>query len=143
MVDLTSSQEDYLEAILELGGTSGGVRTSDIADRLGVRRASVSATLRVLAARGLVDHRAYGRTSLTPRGRARALAVRRRHESLREFFLEVLGLPPDHADAAACAMEHAAPRALPARLRALTQWLQRHPDGRRWLARTVSRSRRR
>ena len=54
MVDLTSSQEDYLEAILELGGTSGGVRTSDIADRLGVRRASVSATLRVLAARGLL-----------------------------------------------------------------------------------------
>ncbi len=134
MTGITSSQEDYLEAILELGGASGSVRTSEIADRLGVRRASVSGTLRVLAARGLVEHRAYGRTSLTPRGRARALAVRRRHESLREFFAEILGLPADCADAAACAMEHAAPRLLPARLRALTQWLRRHPDGRRWLA---------
>ncbi|MCX7817980.1 MAG: MarR family transcriptional regulator [Kiritimatiellae bacterium] len=140
--DITASQEDYLEAILELGGASAPVRTGQIAERLGVRRATVSATLRLLAARGLVEHRAYGRTWLTARGRARAVAVRRRHRSLREFFAEVLGLPLAHADAAACAMEHAAPRALAPRLRALTRWLRGLPDRWRWTAPTGSGARR-
>lgn len=143
MPNLTSSQEDYLEAILEIGGGTGHVRTSEIAERLGVRRASVSATLHVLAARGLIEHRAYGRTSLTARGRARAIAIRRRHESLREFFADVLGLSPDSADTAACAMEHVAPCALPTRLRALMCWIRRQRGGWSWSRRTRTRTRRR
>lgn len=125
---LSASQEDYLEAIYHLvRGQRRVARTSDIADRLGVRRSSVTGALRGLAARGLIDHSAYGTTTLTPRGRAAARGVAGRHRSLKDFLQTVLGLPPKAAERSACAMEHAAPPELQERLVALTEVLKKRP----------------
>ena len=125
---LSASQEDYLEAIYHLVRDRREARTSTIADRLRVRRSSVTGALRTLAARGLVEHAAYGSTTLTRRGMAAARAVADRHHILREFIETILGLPAEQAEQTACAMEHAAPPALPARLRRLIFLLRRQPD---------------
>ncbi len=125
---LSASQEDYLEAILHLAGAAGAARTSDIADRLRVRRSSVTVAVRQLAARGLVEHSAYGLTSLTCTGRAAARGVAGRHRTLRDFLETILGIPPAQAERTACAMEHGAPPELPRRLASVTEILRARPS---------------
>ena len=44
---MTRSKEDYLKVMLELSGDTG-IRTSDIANVLGISRASVSSMMSVL-----------------------------------------------------------------------------------------------
>ena len=124
---LSASQEDYLEAIYHLVRDGRAARTSDIADRLRVRRSSVTVAVRALAARGLVEHSAYGLTSLTRRGRTAARGVAGRHHTLRDFLESILGLPPAQAERTACAMEHGAPPDLPRRLASVTQILRSRP----------------
>lgn len=124
---LSASQEDYLEAIFHLVRDRRAARTSDIAERLRVRRASVSGAVKELAARGLVEHSAYGLTKLTRRGSAVARGVAGRHRSLRDFLATVLGLRPAQAERTACIMEHGAPPELSARLAAVTAILRERP----------------
>ena len=52
---LRESGEDYLEAILMLHRAHGVVRSVDIADQLGVTRASVSKAMSMLEERGYVE----------------------------------------------------------------------------------------
>ncbi len=124
---LSASQEDYLEAIYHLVRDGHAARTRDIAERLRVRQASVSAAVKELAARGLLEHTAYGLTKLTRRGLATARGVAGRHLSLREFLETVLGLKPAQAERTACIMEHGAPPELSARLASVTAILRTRP----------------
>ena len=107
---LSASKEDYLESILDFSVSSGLVRSIDIARSLGVSRASVNKTLGVLKESGLVVHEHYGDVKLTERGIKLARQVRARHNTLKLFLTEVLGVTPDTAEADACRMEHAISR---------------------------------
>jgi Mn-dependent DtxR family transcriptional regulator len=107
---LSASKEDYLETILDFSVSSGLVRSIDIARSLGVSRASVNKTLGVLKESGLVEHEHYGDVKLTDRGIKLARQVRARHNTLKLFLTEVLGVTPDTAEADACRMEHAISR---------------------------------
>jgi DtxR family Mn-dependent transcriptional regulator len=113
---LTPSQEDYLEAIYHLIEANGTARSKDIADRLRVRRASVTGALRNLAELGMIHYKPYSLVTLTPEGRMVARDVIRRHETLREFFIAVLHVDPALADDCACKMEHNLPREIMDRL---------------------------
>lgn len=104
---LSSSIEDYLEAILTLSLAGEAVRVTDIADKLGVAKASVSQAVNVLKEKGLVSQERYGRVSLTEHGIREATRVRRRHRVLRFFLRDVLGVGDDVAEKDACLMEHA------------------------------------
>jgi DtxR family Mn-dependent transcriptional regulator len=55
---LSASQEDYLEAILNVADASGVARSTNIAISLGVAKPSVTGALRLLAQRGLVNYMA-------------------------------------------------------------------------------------
>ncbi|MFH1706877.1 MAG: metal-dependent transcriptional regulator [Planctomycetota bacterium] len=103
---ISASREDYVEAIYQLAGRDRGVRATDIARRLNVRRASVTGALRTLAGLGLVHYTPYRAVTLTPAGRTLGRQVSRRHAAIREFFEKVLGVAPAKADAAACRVEH-------------------------------------
>jgi DtxR family Mn-dependent transcriptional regulator len=105
--NLTSSIEDYLEAILELCEDQVAVRVTDLAAKLGVAKASVSEAIQVLKQHGLADQERYGRITLTPEGLAQAKKVLRRHQVLRAFLESVLGVNPETAEKEACLMEHA------------------------------------
>ncbi len=91
---ITESMEDYLECIAEVIAAQGFVRVTDVAERLGLRRASVSLMVKRLAEMGHLNHIPYRGFTLTGEGREIAARVKERHETLTEFF-SLLGLPPE------------------------------------------------
>ncbi|HHV79158.1 MAG TPA: metal-dependent transcriptional regulator [Firmicutes bacterium] len=104
---MSSSMQDYLEAILNLSEENPSVRVTDIAERLHVAKASVNEVLGNLKEMGLVFQERYGPVSLTPAGREYAIEVRRRHGLLLRFLTDVLGVDRVTAEKDACRMEHA------------------------------------
>ncbi len=105
--DLSANMEDYLETIYHLQRKHRVARVKDIAEALGVSRSSVSAALKSLNERGLIDYEPYSFVTLKKGGQAIAQEIVRRHETLREFFADVLKLEAGQAEANACRMEHA------------------------------------
>jgi DtxR family Mn-dependent transcriptional regulator len=104
--NLSASLEDYLEAIYNLLKGKGIARSKDIADRLGVTRASVTSALRNLAQKGLIHYKPYGFITLTEKGIRSAARIARRHRVLHSFFTDILGLEEDMSQKAACRAEH-------------------------------------
>ena len=107
---LTPAKEDYLEAILRLVREGSVARSRDIAKHLGVHKSTVTAALKSLGEAGLIHYAPYEAITLTAAGEKLAEDVFRRHEALRAFFVDVLRVAPDVAEAAACGMEHAVPK---------------------------------
>ena len=103
---LSASLEDYLEAIFNLAGESNVARSKDIAKLLGVSRSSVTGALRALRKKGLANYKPYDYVTLTEAGEAAAAAVARKHNILKSFFVNVLGIETDIAQRAACKAEH-------------------------------------
>ncbi|MCD4690386.1 metal-dependent transcriptional regulator [bacterium] len=127
--ELTESQEDYLEAILNIIEEKGAVRAKDIAERLDVKSPSVTGALRALRARELVNYEPYDVITLTPVGRRRAREVIRRHEVLKRLFIRSLGAGIREADRAACRMEHGLPARLVGRLERFLDLVEGCPEG--------------
>lgn len=112
---LTKAGEDYLECVLRLSqdkamSPDGAVRSVDVAEALGVSKASVNKALSSLKAQGMVEQSRYGRVTLTGAGRDYAEVVWRAHRALRAFLVSELGVGFQTADEEACLMEHALSR---------------------------------
>lgn len=108
MEKMSKSHEDYLEAIVMLGGTTEvPIRSVDVATKLGVSKASVNKAVNALKEKGLVDQPYYGDITLTDDGYEYGRSVLDRHHLLYTFLSKVLGIPEERADAEACLMEHA------------------------------------
>lgn len=108
MEKMSMSHEDYLEAIVMLGGTTEvSVRSVDIANKLGVSKASVNKAVTSLKEKGLVDQPYYGDVTLTEDGYAYGTQVFDRHRMLELFLTKALGIDPEVAAKEACQMEHA------------------------------------
>lgn len=105
--NISSSLQDYLEAILNLSRHLEQVRVTDIANELNLAKASVTQALGLLKEQKLILHERYGTVKLTDKGWKAAQAVKRRHEVLLEFLVEVLEVDPRTAEQDACQMEHA------------------------------------
>ena len=106
MPTISAVQEDYLEAIITLESERGRVRVRDVAERLGVHKSTVTAALKMLTDKGLMDYEPYGRIVLKEAGRVAAQKVAGRHDLLKRFLQDVLLIEPDAAEANACRMEH-------------------------------------
>ncbi|HSV94125.1 MAG TPA: metal-dependent transcriptional regulator [Desulfobacterales bacterium] len=104
---LSESQEDYLEAILDIEGRKHAARAVDIGRQLGVRNSSVTGALQALAGKGLVNYEPYDLVTLTSTGRRTARRIARRHQVLESFLGDQLGVDPAEAETIACRMEHA------------------------------------
>jgi DtxR family Mn-dependent transcriptional regulator len=104
--ELSAAVQDYAKAIYELESRSGSASTTELAERLGVRPASVSGMLRKLDALGLVVHELYHGVRLTESGRKVALEVLRHHRLLELYLAESLGLGWDEVHAEAEVLEH-------------------------------------
>ncbi|HEY5494476.1 MAG TPA: metal-dependent transcriptional regulator [Candidatus Anoxymicrobiaceae bacterium] len=99
--------ERYLEAIYETGECAGGeVRVKDIAASLGVSKPSVSEMVDRLVENQLVTHDKYQHIKLTAKGRRIAKGLDRKHETIKHFFIDMLGVDPKVADKDACEIEH-------------------------------------
>lgn len=103
---LSASLEDYLEAIFNLAGESNVAHSKDIAKSLGVSKPSVTGALRALKKKGLINYKPYDCVTLTKDGQIAAAEVLRRHNILKSFFVNMLGVQTDIAQQAACKAEH-------------------------------------
>lgn len=102
---MTPSKENYLKVMLELSGETC-VRSIDIANALGVSKASVSNMMNVLRDEGYVAKEKYGDVSLTEKGKAVAADIKSRYETLTCFLHHALGVDAETAAKDACRMEH-------------------------------------
>jgi DtxR family Mn-dependent transcriptional regulator len=108
MAILSASVEDYLKAIYELSRETGSAVTTEVASRLAVATASVSAMVRRLTGQGLVAHERYGALRLTKKGRTVALQMVRRHRVIEAYLVDALGYGWDEVHEEAERLEHAA-----------------------------------
>jgi DtxR family Mn-dependent transcriptional regulator len=131
---LTSNLEDYLEAIFFLEAEQHSARAKDIADRLGVQRASVTGALQSLAQKGLIHYEPYSSVNLTAQGFRLASKIVYRHKVLLEFLSTFLQLPQEVAESNACRLEHHIDDAALDRLVAFVQFVRSCPrTGEDWL----------
>ena len=124
---LSASLEDYLEAIYWATSEHGAARAKEIAQRLDVRAASVTGALRILAERQLINYAPYELITMTEAGREQARLVIRKHEILKGFFVDVLGLDGELAEDGACRMEHELQAPIMERLLSFTEFVQSCP----------------
>lgn len=104
-MQIYSSGEDYLEAVLVLQKKMGEVRSVDVARYVGVSKPSVCRAVNVLKEGGFltidVDHFLY----LTNQGKTVAEKIYERHRFFMEELIEA-GVDPRQAEIDACKMEH-------------------------------------
>ena len=100
MLELTKSNEDYLEAIGLLSEKSGTAQVRDIAEMLKVKMPSVTSAVKQLA------YTQYAPVKLTPQGRRIAGKIIVSHGILFDFLREELALPEERANEVACQIEH-------------------------------------
>jgi DtxR family Mn-dependent transcriptional regulator len=105
---LTHSVEDYLKTIYDLTQSHGRASTTQIADVLEVKPASVTGMVKKLALTKppLVEYRKHKGVVLTKEGEKVALEVIRHHRLLELFLHETLGYSWDEVDAEADRLEH-------------------------------------
>ncbi len=105
----SESIDDYLKAILELGGSDEAQVTSNaLADHLGVRPASVTGMLQKLAAQRqpFVFYEKHRGVKLTAAGKRRAWELVRHHRLLELFLHDVLKYSWDEVHEEAERLEH-------------------------------------
>ena len=103
---LSSSMEDYLEAIFEIDKLKRAVRVKDVSERLGVTMPSVNGAMKNLEALGLIKHEKYEYIELTEDGIGQASRIATRHRVLYSFLHDVLGVDSATAEEEACRIEH-------------------------------------
>ena len=103
---LSRSIEDYIKAIYALEIEVQKAGTKQIAQRLGVKMASVTGMIKHLAAEGYVKHTPYYGVQLSARGQSVALGLIRRHRLIELFLTRTLDLPWDEVHNDAEVLEH-------------------------------------
>jgi DtxR family Mn-dependent transcriptional regulator len=98
--------DEYLEAILDLGGEKSPVKTGELASMLKVAPASATEALQRMCREGLVEYEAYKGSTLTKKGLSRAHSIKRKHRLLEVFLTRKLGLKGRKVHEEACKMEH-------------------------------------
>ena len=103
---LTTSQQDYIKVIYELSGSGEGAHVSDIADMLGVNKASASVAMKALQQKKMVRRDSYRMVYLTAEGIREAAYMAKKYETIKGFLTGVLRIDGATADTDADAIEH-------------------------------------
>jgi DtxR family Mn-dependent transcriptional regulator len=104
---ITQERQDYIKAIYQLQHEESPVRTTSIAEVLGVEPASVTGILKRLAELHLVNYARYKGVTLTEAGEKIALEVIRHHRLIELYLMQALGYSWDEVHEEAEQLEHA------------------------------------
>src|SRR5437763_14735121 len=115
-VSLSKSEREALKTMYRLTRAGDGAHTGNLAEALGVSPGTVTATVKRLADRGVVDHKPYRGVELTVEGRRAAVAAIRRHRIVERFLADMLGYAWNEADRLAGSFEHDLPQEVEERL---------------------------
>lgn len=102
----SESIEDYLEVIYSLSPGEEHVHLVDIAKKLNVKKPSVTSALNILKEKDLIVYEKYKPVTLTEKGEALAIKIQEKHDLLKKFFTEILGVESSKANNIACKIEH-------------------------------------
>ena len=104
----TDRFEEYLETILYLiRKNQGPAKTKQISEELNVSPPSVTEMVKKLNSSGLVEYTPYQGVELTEKGADEAIKIKRKHQVLETFLVEVLNFDRKQAHKEACELEHA------------------------------------
>ncbi|WP_299558752.1 metal-dependent transcriptional regulator [uncultured Mycolicibacterium sp.] len=106
MNDLVDTTEMYLRTIYDLEEEGVVPLRARIAERLEQSGPTVSQTVSRMERDGLVQVAGDRHLELTPKGRALAIAVMRKHRLAERLLVDVIGLPWEEVHAEACRWEH-------------------------------------
>lgn len=127
-IQLSASLEDYLEAIFNLSTSGRIARSRDIAKMLNVSKSSVTGALKTLSDRGLINYKPYDPITLTNEGQGVASAVAKKHDVIKSFFVDVLGVQESVAQKAACEAEHSLGAEITNKLLDFIEFVTGHAD---------------
>ena len=128
MLEVSTTLEDYLEAILQFEEKKGITRVKDLAQKLKVKPPTVNAAIKRLHDESLVEHETYGYIKLTDKGRIIALQVLKKHQLLVKFLVHILGIRECDAVDQACGMEHSMCTETQFKFERLTQFFETNPE---------------
>ncbi len=127
-LQLSASLEDYIETIYHIVEEKQVARAKNIADQMGVSRASVTEALRALSSKGLINYAPYEVITMTEVGKEVAEDVIFRHNTLKNFFIEILAIDEATAEDGACKIEHSAPPEVIQQMINFTKFIKSHPE---------------
>ena len=107
MTPLSPVLEDYLEVVLRLQREKHFARVSDISTAIEVGKSAVTAALKSLSEKGLVNYRSYEPVTLSRKGQQIAELILLRRRIIKDFLEKVLAVEKKRVESAACKMEHA------------------------------------
>ncbi|MBN2881246.1 metal-dependent transcriptional regulator [Candidatus Woesearchaeota archaeon] len=103
---MSINSEDYLVEIYRLSIKNSDVRTTDIASKLNVAKASASAMIKKLAIDGYLDSSKYSKINFTNKGYKLAKEIYDRHKLIEKFLKEILGRKDSKIHIEAHELEH-------------------------------------
>jgi DtxR family Mn-dependent transcriptional regulator len=104
---ITATKEDYIRAIYILDTAQSETGVTDIANRLGLSKSTVSERVNELVNEGLVVSEPYGKVTLTKRGSEVGKKLTYKHRIIEVFLHNTLHIPKDKIHAEAERLEHA------------------------------------
>ena len=133
-LSISPAQEDYLESIFIIQKKRKIARVKDIAAFIRVKAPSVIEAVSSLQKKGLVLHERYGHIELTPRGLQKAKKLYKKHQLLKSFFCEILGIEETQAEEDACRIEHYLSSETVKKMLAFMEFIANTPgDATQWL----------
>lgn len=105
-MDLSISEENHIKAIYNIVLRGETATTNNIAEKMATKASSVTAMLRKLADKNLVDYEKYHGVALTKKGKLAALQTVRKHRLWEVFLVEKLGFGWDEVHDIAEELEH-------------------------------------
>lgn len=107
-MQISSTEENYLKEIFHLCEESqkSATSTNVLAGKLGIKPASVTAMLKKLRDKELINYQRYGDVSLTILGNEIAIGIIRKHRLWEVFLVETLGFTWDEVHEVAEQLEH-------------------------------------
>ncbi len=132
MIELSEYEEMYLKRMFEFFDSRPDaiLKTTQLAELMGVSAASVTEMIQRLASRDLVTHIPYKGSRLTPAGFHQAARVKRRECLLEILLSDVIGYTGD-LEEAACKMEHDMGPELEAAIDKMLGYPDRTPSGKK------------
>jgi len=105
--EVSTTIEEYLEAIYRLQERNGSAKTTELAKLLKVALGTITNTIESMEKQSLVVHEPYKGVKLTDKGRKIALDVIRRHRLSERLLTDILQMEWSKAHDVACTLEHA------------------------------------
>ena len=129
--NISPAAQDYLKVIYDLTDESGRATTSQIADYLQVKPASVTGMLQKMAKEEppLVEYKKHKGVILTLEGKKAALEIMRHHRLVESFLHEILGYSWDEVHEEAERLEHVISEDMERRMAAVLGNPSRDPHG--------------